>query len=71
YLFSLPNNYLYSGLIIPTMDMFFECKVSALPDDIHAADDASELLWLRKEEINPEAFGLGSIRKAVTIWYKG
>lgn len=71
YLFSLPNNYLYSGLIIPTMDMFFECEVSALPDNIHAADDASELLWLRKEEINPEAFGLDSIRKAVTIWCKG
>ena len=67
YLFSLPNSYMYSGLPIPTLDMFFEGTVSTLTD-IYADDDAIELLWLRKEDINPDEFGLDSIRKAVSLW---
>ncbi len=67
YLFSLPNTYVYSGLPIPTLDMFFECSTPALTD-IHPDDDAVELLWLRKEDINPDMFGLDSIRHAVTMW---
>ena len=68
YLFSLPNTYLYSGLSIPTLDFFFACPISEIPDNIRAADDASELLWLRKEAIKPSEFGLDSIRKAVERW---
>ncbi|MDL2282599.1 NUDIX domain-containing protein [Parabacteroides sp. OttesenSCG-928-G06] len=64
YLFSLPNNYMYSGLLVPTMDLFFACEVdtykNAAPND-----DAAEILFLRPEEIDPEEFGLTSIRKAV------
>ena len=31
YLFSLPNNYLYAGLDIPTLDLFFLCEVKISP----------------------------------------
>ena len=30
YLFSLPNKYEYSGWTIPTLDLFFLCKVKIL-----------------------------------------
>lgn len=64
FLFSVPNQYLYSDFNIHTIDMFYRCHVSDITD-AHAADDAGEILWLRPEEIHPEDFGLTSIRKGV------
>ena len=69
YLFSLPNTYLYSGLNIPTLDLFF-CFRLKEDCEVQAGDDVSELFFLSKEEINPTLFGLDSIRKAVEIWQK-
>ena len=65
YLFSIPNLYEYSGMVIHTLDMFYLCRVGA---DVtpKAADDAAELLWLPKESIDPSLFGLQSIRQVVT-----
>ena len=64
YLFSLPNMYQYSGLDIPTLDLFFLCHAEddALPE---AADDAAECNWVPLREVYVERFGLRSIRKAV------
>jgi len=67
YLFSLPNIYTYSDFDIHTVDLFFECHVADL-SNLHPEDDVAELFFLTKEEINPELFGLDSIRKAVEIW---
>ena len=69
YLFSLPNNYLYSGMTIPTLDLFFLCEVEsgAMP---HPADDAAECFWLSPEDIHPEQFGLHSIRKGIERFLK-
>lgn len=64
FLFSIPNQYVYSGFTVHTMDMFYRCCVNSC-EGAHAADDASELLWLRPEAIRPEDFGLLSIRKGV------
>ncbi len=64
FLFSLPNEYLYSGLIVPTMDMFFECPI----DDgyqICANDDVSECFFIPISELNPQLFGLKSVKQAV------
>ena len=69
FLFSLPNNYLYSGLEIPTLDLFFSFRLDTNPV-LQAADDVSELFFLPKELINPSEFGLSSIRKAVEIWLR-
>lgn len=64
YLFSLPNIYIYSGLEIHTLDMFFSCSLDtdAAPQ---AADDAAECFWMPLDEIHTEQFGLRSIRHAL------
>lgn len=64
YLFSQPNIYPYSGMNIHTMDLFFEVNVDS---DIvfEGKDDVAELFWVAPEDINPDDFGLISIRKGV------
>lgn len=64
YLFSLPNDYLYSDMNIPTLDMFFECQ---LEDTKHLspADDVEDCFFIPVREINPALFGLNSVREAV------
>ena len=64
FLFSIPNQYEYSGFLVHTIDMFYRCRVKDTTC-ARAADDASELLWLRPEDINPADFGLLSIRRGV------
>lgn len=64
YLFSLPNRYLYSGMLIHTVDMFFRVRVpSGTP--VHADDDAAELFWLPLNEVDAALFGLDSISRGV------
>jgi len=67
YLFSLPNVYQYSGFDVHTVDLFFQCSVDNF-SGLKADDDAESLYFLPKGKINPEEFGLDSIRKAVEIW---
>lgn len=67
YLFSLPNTYLYSGINVLTADAFFHLKATET-EGLCAADDVSELFFLDKNEIDPELFGLDSIRRAVRRW---
>ena len=64
FLFSLPNLYMYSGLQIHTIDMFYLCYVKD-KKNAKAADDAAELMWIPWNEIRPETFGLGSIRRGI------
>jgi ADP-ribose pyrophosphatase YjhB (NUDIX family) len=67
YLFSLPNQYLYSGLTEPTLDMFFEAKLKNYKE-IKAEDDVSECFFLPLEKIVPTEFGLLSVRRAVGLY---
>ena len=64
YLFSLPNTYLYSGFLVHTLDLFFLCRVE---DDsrLLAMDDVADSFWMPLNRINPDDFGLDSIRKGV------
>lgn len=64
YLFSLPNTYLYSGFLVHTLDQFFLCKVA---DDslVEAKDDVADSFWMPLDKVNPEDFGLDSVRKGV------
>lgn len=64
YLFSLPNMYHYSGLNIPTLDLFFLCKVKETTG-AKAMDDAGEVLWLPWQDVNAVDFGLKSISLGV------
>ena len=64
FLFSIPNQYEYSGFLVHTIDMFYRCHVQDT-GQARAADDAGELLWLRPEDIRPADFGLLSIRRGI------
>lgn len=67
YLFSLPNEYLYSGWTLPTLDMFY--LVQTVGDELLvASDDVASCYYIPAEQLNPDGFGLGSIRKAVSIF---
>ena len=69
YLFSFPNQYEFSGVTLPTLDLFFACEVA---DErlVKALDDAAEAFWLPLEKINPNAFGLDYIRRGVEKFVK-
>jgi len=67
YLFSLPNIYRYSGLDVHTIDLFYQYSVDTF-SGVQAGDDAESLFILERNKIQPEAFGLDSIRQAVQIW---
>jgi len=64
YLFSLPNEYEYSGMTVPTLDMFFNCTLEDTTNLV-ASDDVADCFFVPVNELKPELFGLRSIRKAV------
>ncbi len=65
YLFSLPNQYLYSGWTIPTLDLFYHVKIGTeiVPK---AADDVAACSFIPLHKLDPQQFGLTSIRNAVS-----
>lgn len=67
YAFSLPNQYEYSGLTIPTLDIFYGCELED-PTNLKASDDVEACFFVPLNELKPELFGLTSIRKAVTMF---
>jgi len=67
YLFSLPNIYRYSSFDVHTIDLFYQCSVDTFAG-VQAGDDAESLFVLERNKIQPETFGLNSIRHAVEIW---
>ncbi len=64
YLFTQSNRYLYSGFTVHTMDLFFICRVNSDRSPI-AMDDASACYWIPVHQLNPEDFGLQSIRQGI------
>jgi len=67
YLFSLPNEYEYSGMTIPTLDMFFACRLNDTTG-LKASDDVEACFFVPLSELKPELFGLKSIKKAVSLF---
>ncbi len=65
YLFSLPNLYEYSGFVVHTLDAFYRCEVK----DTHllgAFDDVADCFFVSLDKLNPDDFGLLSIRKGLS-----
>ncbi|MDL2305379.1 NUDIX domain-containing protein [Bacteroides sp. OttesenSCG-928-D19] len=69
YQFSLPNTYVYSGFEVHSLDLFFLCKVDNTAI-IEANDDVFESFFIPLREINPDDFGLTSIRKGIIRFIK-
>jgi len=67
YIFSLPNLYEYSGLTVPTLDMFFNIRLKST-ENLSASDDVESLEFIPIDKLKPEDFGLMSIRKAVEMF---
>ena len=67
YLFSLPNLYEYSGLTVPTLDMFYRCKLENM-SNLKPSDDVEDCFFVAIKEIKPALFGLNSVRKAVSVF---
>ena len=66
YLFSIPNIYVYSGFEVHTVDLFFKCNVDDF-SNLKAQDDVSDLKFIALDKLNPDDFGLLSIRKGVEL----
>ena len=64
YLFSIPNTYVYSGMELHTMDIFFQCTIENA-DTLIADDDVAELQWIAIDKLRNEDFGLESIKKGI------
>lgn len=64
YLFSIPNHYVYSGMELHTLDMFY-CVYVGPDAEAFAADDAAECQWLPLSSVHAEDFGLHSISQGV------
>lgn len=69
YLFSLPNEYEYSGMTIPTLDLFYSCRLTD-NENLQASDDVEDCFFVPVNELNPQLFGLKSIKKGIEIFLK-
>ena len=64
YMFSTPNRYIYSGFEVHTLDLIYSCRVDDI-SNLSAADDVSELQFIKISELKPELFGLISIKEVI------
>ena len=64
YLFSSPHRYVYSGMELHTMDLFFHCTVEN-DGALRADDDVAELQWIAVDKLQSEDFGLASTKKGI------
>ena len=64
YLFSTTNIYPYSDFDVHTIDFVYKCNAD-ITKAIKAADDVSELKFIKITDLNPDLFGLDSVREVV------
>ena len=64
FLFTIPNQYLYSDFLVHTIDMFFLCEVRDTTK-CQAMDDAADFAWIPLQDISPDSFGLTSVRQGL------
>lgn len=63
YVFSLPNSYLYSDSLVPTLDLFYTVQPPIGMSAARAMDDVVQPHRPVPVEIDPSRFGLISIRR--------
>jgi len=67
YFGTLPNTYPYSDLLVHTLDMTFVCKLKDY-NHLKPADDASELMFVPLDEVDPSLVSLVSIRHFIEMF---
>lgn len=66
---SIPNDYVYSGMTINTLDLLFRCEVEDFRN-LEAGDDVAEAFFMPVNTISPDKFGLNSIKKGIIAFLK-
>jgi mutator protein MutT len=64
YLFSIPNEYPYGDVLYHTLDMVYRCRVNDFAG-MKAADDVAAVQWIAVSQLEPDKFGLKSIREII------
>lgn len=67
YICSFPNEYIFSGFLVYTVDLGFVCKVSDA-SSLVAADDVSELLWFATADVPIADVAAPSIRNILRFY---
>lgn len=69
FLMSLPNVYPYKGINYNTLDLFFEYSVEEKFEVDLEKTEVSEVVWLKKSEINLEDIAFESQKVFFTKWF--
>lgn len=64
YLFSSPNEYVFKGLSVFTLDLAYLCKVDSF-NSIKAGDDVTEFLFMYPDEIKDQEISSPSIKRII------
>lgn len=64
YLFSVPNKYIYSEFEVQTLDMVYLCRIGDIKA-LEAKDDVSKLEFIKISDLNPDLFGLTSVKEVI------
>lgn len=64
YRFSLPNTYVYSDFEVQTLDLIYTARTNA-SETLTPHDDVSEAMFVPVSELNPDDFGLNSIKTVI------
>ena len=67
YFCSFPNIYEFGGVSYFTADVVYRCEV-ADASKAEARDDVEAVLFIPRDELDPEKFGLESVRKVVCLY---
>lgn len=70
YLLSIMNVYTYSGFDVHTLDLVYRCNVTNI-QTLRADDDVSKLEFIKISDLEPEKFGLNSVREIIRKIQKG
>ena len=68
YINSFPNEYLFSGLTVFTIDLAFVCKVTDF-STIRCGDDVAGFIFISPENVDYSKIGGDSIRKIVKCFF--
>lgn len=69
YITTSPNKYLYKNVPYRTMDIFYECELKSDVVNVAALDEISQLIWVKRSEIDLEKIGFVSIKEVIANFY--
>lgn len=70
YLASLPNTYLYKNILYNTLDLFYQYTVESKFDVRIEESEISEIIWIKKDEINLDDIAFDSQKEFFSIFLK-